>query len=48
MGPDANSDGKVSLTEFSARAVEGFNRADTNKDGVVTIAELQAARPARP
>jgi len=48
IGPDADGDGKVSLAEFSSRAVEGFNRADTNKDGVVTIAELQGSRPARP
>ena len=48
IGPDADGDGKVSLAEFSSRAVEGFNRADTNKDGVVTIAELQTARPSRP
>lgn len=48
IGPDADGDGKVSLAEFSSRAVEGFNRADTNKDGVVTIAELQSSRPARP
>jgi Ca2+-binding EF-hand superfamily protein len=48
IGPDADGDGKASLAEFSSRAVEGFNRADTNKDGVVTIAELQAARPSRP
>lgn len=47
LGPGADADGKVSLAEFSARAVEGFTRADTNKDGVVTIAELQAAGPAR-
>jgi EF hand len=47
LGPDADADGKVSLAEFSARAVEGFTRADTNKDGVVTIAELQAAGPGR-
>lgn len=47
LGPDADADGKVSLAEFSARAAEGFTRADTNKDGVVTIAELQAAGPGR-
>lgn len=45
---DANSDGKISFAEFSARGVEAFDRADTNKDGVVTISELQAMRPARP
>jgi hypothetical protein len=43
LGPDADADGKVSLAEFSARAVEGFTLADTNKDSAVTIAELQAA-----
>lgn len=47
LGGDADGDGKVSLAEFSARALEGFNKADTNKDGVVTIAELQAAAPGR-
>lgn len=41
-GPDANSDGKISLAEFSARGVEAFTRADANKDGTVTITELQA------
>jgi len=42
-GPaDADGDGKLTFAEFSARAIEAFNRADTNKDGVVTIAELQA------
>lgn len=45
---DANSDGKVSLAEFSSHAVEAFDRADANKDGAVTIAELQAMRPSRP
>ncbi len=44
---DADADGKISFAEFSARGVEAFDRADTNKDGVVTIAELQASGPAR-
>lgn len=48
-GPaDADSDGKVTFAEFSARALEAFNRADTNKDGTVTIAEIQASKPGRP
>jgi hypothetical protein len=42
IGPDADNDGKISFAEFSARGGEGFARADANKDGTVTIAELQA------
>lgn len=42
-GPmDANSDGKVSLSEFTAGGAQAFARADANKDGTITIAELQA------
>jgi Ca2+-binding EF-hand superfamily protein len=41
-GPDADNDGRISFAEFTARGSEGFARADTNKDGTVTIAELQA------
>jgi Ca2+-binding EF-hand superfamily protein len=46
-GPDADNDGKVSFAEFSARGSDAFTRADSNKDGTVTIAELQdiARRP---
>ena len=42
IGPDADNDGRISFAEFSARGAEGFTRADANKDGTVTIAELQA------
>ncbi|RYG31420.1 MAG: calcium-binding protein, partial [Burkholderiales bacterium] len=45
---DAGKDTKVSFADFSARGAEAFARADANKDGTVTIAELQAMRPARP
>ena len=38
----------VSLTEFSARGIEAFTHADANKDGTVTIAELQALKPGKP
>ncbi len=41
----ADADRPVSFETFSARGVEAFTRADSNKDGVVTIAELQALRP---
>jgi hypothetical protein len=42
-GPgDADGDGKLTFAEFTARPTEMFTRADTNKDGTVTLAELQA------
>jgi hypothetical protein len=43
--PDADGDSKLTFAEFSARGNEAFARADANKDGVVTIAELQASAP---
>lgn len=43
-GPDAKP---VSFTDFSARGAEAFTRADANKDGVVTISELQALKPGK-
>ena len=47
-GPqDADRDGKVTFAEFSTRGAEAFARADTNKDGTVTISELQTLRPGR-
>ena len=43
MGPaDVNGDGKLSFEEFAARDVAAFERADADKNGVVTIAELRA------
>lgn len=47
-GPDGGPDAKpVTFAEFSARGVEAFTRADTNKDGTVTISELQALKPGK-
>lgn len=40
---DANSDGKVTLSEATGKALEMFDRADTNKDGTVTPEERRAA-----
>lgn len=41
-GPaDADGDGRLTFAEFTARPREAFTRADGNKDGTVTIAELQ-------
>ncbi len=44
---DSDGDGKISFAEFSVRPTEAFTRADSNKDGTVTISELQALRPNR-
>lgn len=41
-------DASVSFADFAARGAEAFARADANKDGTITIAELQALKPARP
>ncbi len=42
-GPaDTDGDGKLTFAEFTVRSNEAFTRADGNKDGTVTIAELQA------
>ncbi|HOZ26257.1 MAG TPA: hypothetical protein PK080_02805 [Hyphomonadaceae bacterium] len=47
-GPhEADQDGKVTFAEFSARGAEAFSRADANKDGTITVAELQALKPGR-
>ncbi|MEA3061163.1 MAG: hypothetical protein QOJ94_944 [Sphingomonadales bacterium] len=43
---DSNHDGRVSLAEAEARALEAFDRADANHDGVVTPEERAAARGA--
>lgn len=44
---DADKDGAVSSEEFTAAALQRFDRMDANKDGRVTGAERQAARKAR-
>ncbi len=43
---DTNKDGAVSQAEFTAAALQRFDRTDTNKDGQVTKEERQAARAA--
>jgi hypothetical protein len=40
---DGNSDGKVTLSEATGKALEMFDRADANKDGTVTPEERRAA-----
>jgi Ca2+-binding EF-hand superfamily protein len=44
---DADNDGKVSLAEFTDRSTRMFQHMDTDRDGAITQAELQAARPRR-
>ncbi len=44
---DADADGRMTFAEFSGPGAEAFARADTNKDGTVTITELQAMKPGR-
>jgi hypothetical protein len=41
---DKNKDGKVSSDEYAAGPLAGFDRADTNKDGVLSPAERQAKK----
>jgi hypothetical protein len=45
---DTNGDGKLDLTEATARPLAAFDAVDTNKDGVVTLAEKMAARTPPP
>jgi Ca2+-binding EF-hand superfamily protein len=40
---DSNHDGRISLAEAEAGALQAFDRADANHDGVVTPEERQAA-----
>ena len=40
---DANHDGQITQVEFRAGKLANFDRMDTDKDGVVTAAEMRAA-----
>ena len=42
---DTNKDGKVTLPEAEAQALQHFDQMDTNHDGQVTPEERRAARP---
>lgn len=39
---DGNHDGRISLVEYRAVTLGNFDRLDTDKDGVVTAAEMRA------
>lgn len=43
---DTNKDGKITLAEAQALALQHFDQMDTNHDGQVTPEERRAARPA--
>ena len=40
---DLNHDGKVSLVEYRTAKLANFDHIDTDKDGIVTVAEMRAA-----
>ncbi len=44
---DAGRDGKVSLLEHRAARLANFDRVDTDKNGIVTAAEMEAGGVAR-
>ena len=44
---DANGDGRLTLQEMQAHALERFDRIDTDKNGTVTAEERKAAHDAR-
>lgn len=45
---DSNRDQKVSIVEYRAATLTAFDRLDTDLDGVVTAAEMQAGKLAPP
>ena len=42
-GYDSDKDGRVSAAEYSARPIANFDRADANRDGILTQQEVTAA-----
>lgn len=40
---DANHDGQITIVEYRAGKLVNFDRMDTDKDGIVTPAEMRAA-----
>ena len=44
---DTNGDGKISRTEHVAGAKQMFAQSDANRDGVVTVAEMDAVMAAQ-
>lgn len=44
---DTNGDGQISRTEHAAGAKQMFSQCDTNRDGVVTSAEMETSMAAQ-
>jgi hypothetical protein len=44
---DSNRDSQISLAEHRAATLANFDRLDTDRNGVVTAAEMKAAGIAR-
>ena len=44
---DANKDGRITLPEMTASALQRFDRTDTNRDGIVTQEERKAMHQQR-
>ena len=44
---DANKDGNIGKDEFRALTLGNFDKLDKNKDGTLTVAEQNAAAPAK-
>jgi len=42
---DANSDGKLSISEVKGPPINVFSKIDRNGDGFLTKAELESANP---
>jgi hypothetical protein len=40
---DLNRDGKITLVEYRTAKLANFDRMDTDKDGIVSLAEMKAA-----
>lgn len=43
MGADLNRDGAITLVEYRTAKLANFDRMDTDKDGIVSVAEMRAA-----
>ena len=44
LGPgDLNRDGQITLIEFRTSKLANFDRMDSDKDGIVSVAEMKAA-----
>ena len=40
---DTNRDGQITMVEYRAGKLANFDRMDSDKDGIVSVAEMKAA-----